>query len=623
MAKETKSAAELAREERKSRIEKAGNAQAAKKDKKNNQTAAQKRAKWLVPTIIVVVALVLALLYYFGVPHRTLSIVKYDNGGKVSIAEYEYYYKAIYNNLANTSFQYEQYYGAYYGAGAGKQMTGFDFTKTPENQECTLTEEDTGIALDPKVYGDKPTWADFIKEYSIEQAKEINSVYSAALKAGAKLTDEEKAEIDKQIEELRSTAAESNYALNAYLMQTYGRGMNEKLLREIMTKQTLASSYITAQENDITSKITEDDITKYYNDNKNEYNFVAIRYFTFDAEAAVNTEAQEATDTTEAVEATNYSDKELAEMTKKAVAEKKALAEEFYAAATADNFTSLAYQYADKDHKDYYDVNSETYNDSYTTATNVNYSSLETYFGEDIAKWAFEDGRQVGDKTMSTQTSDDGSTTFIIAIMSSLPSRDETLQPVAVRHILFSLTKDVEKTDKDGNTTTEQEAIRTKDEALAEAQKTLDAWVKTGAKEDDFIKLAAEKSEDPGSADNGGLYEDITTTSSYVKEFLDWCFADGRKVGDYGVISTEYGAHIMYMSSISDKPQWKQDVISAIASSRTDEFYQGIVTDKGFNGKLSNGLIKTVQNKIEKYAEKVVANYQAQLEASATTAAAK
>ena len=306
-------------------------------------------------------------------------------------------------------------------------------------------------------------------------------------------------------------------------------------------------------------------------------------------------------------------------MTKKAVAEKKALAEEFYAAATADNFTSLAYQYADKDHKDYYDVNSETYSDSYTTATNVNYSSLETYFGEDIAKWAFEDGRQVGDKTMSTQTSDDGSTTFIIAIMSSLPSRDETLQPVAVRHILFSLTKDVEKTDEDGNTTTEQEAIRTKDEALAEAQKTLDAWVKTGAKEDDFIKLAAEKSEDPGSADNGGLYEDITTTSSYVKEFLDWCFADGRKVGDYGVISTEYGAHIMYMSSISDKPQWKQDVISAVASSRTDEFYQGIVTDKGFNGKLSNGLIKTVQNKIEKYAEKVVANYQAQLEASATT----
>lgn len=62
MAKETKSAAELAREERKARIEKAGNAQAERKEKKENQSKAKKRAKWLVPTIIIVVALVIALL---------------------------------------------------------------------------------------------------------------------------------------------------------------------------------------------------------------------------------------------------------------------------------------------------------------------------------------------------------------------------------------------------------------------------------------------------------------------------------------------------------------------------------------------------------------------------------
>jgi len=619
MAKETKSAAELAREERKARIEKAGNAQAEKKEKKANQTKAQKRAKWLVPTIIAVVALVLALLYYFGVPQRAISVVKFDNGTKVTIAEYEYYYKAIYNNIANTSYQYEQYYGAYYGEGAGQMMTGFDYAKTPKNQECTLTEEDTGIALDEEEYGENPTWADFLKEYSIEQAKEINAVYNAALEAGAKLTDDEKAEIDDQIEELRTSAAESNYSLNAYLMQTYGRGMNEKMLRKIMTKQALASSYITAKETELTDAVTEEDILNYYKENQNEYNLVTLRYFSFDAEAATNVEAQEATDTTEAVEGTNYTDEELAEMTKENVAEKKADAEAFYNSVSASNFDSMAYEYAEEDYKDYYDTSSDMYSDTYTTAADVNYSSLESYFGEEVATWAYDSSRELGDKYMATVEEDDGCTSFIIVVMSSLPSKDDTLQPVAVRQILFALTKDVETTDEDGNTTTETQDLRTAEEALALAEETLDAWVESGAKEEDFITLAGEKSEDEGSADNGGLYEDITTTSSYVPEFLDWCFADGRKVGDYGIVETQYGAHIMYMSSISDQPQWMQDIKSTLASTATDEFYQGIIGGDDWNGKVSNGLLTRVQNRIEKYAEKVVANFTA--ESETTTAA--
>lgn len=622
MAKETKSAAELAREERKARIEKAGNAQTEKKEKKANQSKAQKRAKWLVPTIIIVIALVLALLYYFGVPQRSINVVKFDNGTKVTVAEYEYYYKAIYNNIANTSYQYEQYYGAYYGEGAGQMMTGFDYAKTPKNQECTLTEEDTGIKLDPEVYGENPTWADFLKEYAIEQAKEINAVYNAAIKAGVSLTDEEKAEIDKQIEELRSSAAENNYSLNAYLMQTYGRGMNEKMLRKIMTKQTLASSYMTAKETEFTDAVTEEDILNYYKDNQNDYNKVTLRYFSIDAEPATNVEAQEATETTEAVEGTNYTDEELAAMTKETLEAKKAEAEEFYDKVSEGNFDSLSYQYAEEDYKDYYDTESDMYSDTYTTAADVNYSSLESYFGKDVADWAYDSSRELGDKFLSTQELDDGCTSFVIVLMSSLPSKDDTLQPVSARHILFTLTKDVEVEDEDGNKTTETQELRTLEEARALAEETLDAWVESGAKEEDFIKLAAEKSEDEGSADNGGLYEGITTTSSFAPEFIDWCFADGRKVGDYGIIETSFGVHIMYMSYISDQPQWMQDISKTLATNASDEFYKGIVGDEGFNGKVSNGLLTRVQNRIEKYAEKVVANLTAQAEQAAAAATA-
>ncbi len=623
MANEAKSAAELAREERKARIGKAGDAMAEKREKKANQSKRQKRLKWIIPAVVIVIALVLGLLYYFGVPHRALSVIRFGNGEKVSIAEYEYYYKAVYNNISNSSYQYEQYYGAYYGEGAGKMMTGFDYKKTPKNQEFTLSEADTGIKLDKKEYGENPTWADFFKEYSIKQAQEITAVYNAAVKDGAKLSDDQIKEINKNIEDLRKSAAESNYSLNAYLMANYGRGMNESLLRKIMQKQALASSYIQNKSEEIQSGITDDQILAYYDEHTNEYNTVDLYFYTLEAEAAKNTEAQEVTDTTEAVEATNYTDEELAEMTKKNLEEKKAEAEAFYEKATIDNFLNLVYESVEEDMKEYFNPSSDSYNDSYTTASAVNYSTIEKSFSKDVADWAYDSSRAVGDKFMTSVKADDGCTTFIIVVLKSLPYKNDTLQPVNVRHILLALTKDEEVTDDKGNKTTETKTIRTPEEAMEQAQAILDKWVKDGAKEDDFIKLAAEKSEDPGSADNGGLIEGIYTDSSYVKPFLDWAYADGRKVGDYGVVETDYGAHIMYMSSISDKTKWQADILTAMSNDASNKFYEDIVNDKAYSEiKVSNGLIKKVQNKIEDYAARVVETFEKQSAQQAGSSAA-
>lgn len=610
MADENKSAAEIAREERKARIGKAGDAMAEKKEKKANQSKAKRRAKWLVPLAVAVVALALVLLYYFGVPHRTLSVAKFSNGTKVSVAEYEYFYKAVYNNVSNTAYQYEQYYSSFYGEGAGKMMTGFDYTKTPKNQEFTLSEEDTGITLDKEVYGEHPTWADFLTEYALKQAQETNAVYKAALKAGTKLSDEDKKEIENQIEELRKTAADSNYSLNAYLMANYGRGMNESLLRKTMTKQAIASAYINAETDKITAAVTDDDIRAYYDEHKNDYNKVDLRYFTIAAEPAKNTDD------------TNYTDDELAEMTKKTLEEKKAEAEAFYNEVTLDNFTNTVYNYVEEDMKQYFDPSSDQYNESYTTASGAASSDLSANLSEDVATWAYDESRAVGDKFMTQVEDDEGCVTFIIVVMKSLPERDDTLQPVSVRHILFALTKDEEATDDQGNKTTEKKEIRTPEEARAEAEATLDAWVASGAKEDDFSKIASEKSEDPGSADNGGLIEDIYTDSSYVEPFLNWAYADGRKVGDYGVVDTDYGSHVMYMSSISDRPKWMSDIASTIATDRSNDFYNGIVNDEGFtNARISQGLMKRVQNRIEKYASKVVSVFEQQSSASADAAA--
>lgn len=118
-----------------------------------------------------------------------------------------------------------------------------------------------------------------------------------------------------------------------------------------------------------------------------------------------------------------------------------------------------------------------------------------------------------------------------------------------VRHILIS-PKGGTKDDK-GNTTyseAEWEACR------AEAQALLDKWAAGEATEEAFAKLAMEHSADPGSKEEGGLYDDLTKDTSFVQPFKDWYLDESRQVGDTGLVKTDYGYHIMYFSAV--EPQW-------------------------------------------------------------------
>lgn len=112
---------------------------------------------------------------------------------------------------------------------------------------------------------------------------------------------------------------------------------------------------------------------------------------------------------------------------------------------------------------------------------------------------------------------------------------------VDVRHILIKPKGGT--LSEDGTTTTysEEEWNTCRDEAQA----ILDAWLAGDADEDSFAALATEKTEDTGSQSTGGLYESVWT-GMMVEEFDDWCFDETRKTGDYGLVKSPYGYHVMY-----------------------------------------------------------------------------
>ena len=110
----------------------------------------------------------------------------------------------------------------------------------------------------------------------------------------------------------------------------------------------------------------------------------------------------------------------------------------------------------------------------------------------------------------------------------------------SVRHILLQIKQDA--TDEDW------EQLRQKAQALMEQ------WAAGGATEESFAALAVEKSEDPGSCNTGGLYRGLTDNTSFLQPFKEWYLDESRQVGDYGLVKTTAGYHIMYYSGT--EPIW-------------------------------------------------------------------
>lgn len=506
-----RTSAESYRDDRKARL-----AQSAKKSQKKSE-----KSKAAAKIVKMVVAIVLAVVVAGGIVWKVLddtaaikkntTVFSLGDDIRVSEVEFTYYYSQYLNNI----YSYAQQYAMY-----GMNI-GIDPTKSPDEQNYGTDADGKEMLL-----------SDYLKNETISALQSYKILYAEAIKAGYKLTDDEQKSIDDQVEELRNTAAENKYSLNAYLKASYGKGINEKFLRKQLEMQNIVSRYQSDTSKKLTDSYSAADIKAVYDKDHSAYNAVDARTLSF----AIETLTAKDGETSE----------QLAARQKAAAAKVKAEAEAALKSCTSEKaFLEQAKK-----------KNSSTENYDAESATALNEaakSTITSYVSEDAAKWAFDSARKAGDVKLFEVGSDGNVSSYVILYINK-----GSYAPMAsnVRHILISFTDNASSSSE---ATDEQ-----KKAAKASADKIYKEWQSGAKTEDSFAALAKEKSKDTGSAADGGLISGITSSANYVESFRNWATDSSRKVGDTGIVESEYGYHIMYYSG-SDYA-WKSAIRSAKAS---------------------------------------------------------
>ena len=494
-----------------------------------------KKVKMYTIAFVVVLVILLAIAAYVGISqyirtsgvneNKTIALTVGDT--QLNNTELNYFFMDSVNNFYSQNGNYAAIFG-------------LDVTK-PLNQQV----------MDPET-GD--TWADYFVNTAKTNATSVYALYGAAVKEGFTMPEAQQNSVDSTISTLELYSTIYGYKdANQYLKAIYGSGASLESYRSYLEKTMLASAYQTAYADSLT--FTDADLRAAEADNYNKYSSYAYNYYNLPVSKFLEG------GTTDENGNTTYSDEEKAAAQQKAEAAAKSLTgEEITTAQALDAAIAALSINADND-----------------TAMSTRYDD-QSYTGinSTIAQWLSDSSRKEGDITyLANSTTDaDGKETingYYVVRFDSV--NDNTFPLKNVRHILVSFEGGT--SDDSGNITYSEEE---KAAAKATAEELLNQWKSGEATEDSFAALATEKSSDTGSTANGGLYEDIYP-NQMVASFNDWCFAEGRKAGDTGIVETQYGYHVMYFVGDSDVTYRDYQIRNELTENAVSEWYADLIAN--------------------------------------------
>lgn len=496
-------------------------------------------------TAVIAIIVVIALLFAYvatgfvrkgmaatlGWPQKTFTAYTLtDADGEkhdIKVNTYNYYFALYYNNLQSTVSSYKQY-----GIDLDEANMNVDFDKKLSEQ--TRTED-----------GKTTTWLEYVQEQVEDSIKDTYASYYKAVKENngkdPEIKDDQKKEIKDALKNYKESAHKYGYTVSGYIEAAMGHGVTKDVFVREATISYIAENYDSDHKNDSDSKTyTDKELNAYKKKNKSKLQSVDIKMFECDSEDD-------------------------------AKAFKKALK------ADGSNFAALASKYSsdDFDKKANKNTQETTYNDmarSTMEGLSVAISTADDdkkYPGLD---WLYSSDRKAGDVRQD-------STTVVYVVKPVYMSDAKT---VNVRHILIA----PESSKSSDNSSSSKSAKDCTDKEWAAAEKkakSILAKYNSGDKTSkSFAKIAKSNSSD-GNASNGGLYENIIP-NQMVPTFNAWCFDSSRKVGDVGIVKTEYGYHIMYFEGKNDQAVWKYIAQQKLAADDTQKEHDSITLKKNWFG---------------------------------------
>ncbi len=368
------------------------------------------------------------------------------------------------------------------------------------------------------------TWAEYFMDQTEEVLKQVFSFYNAAKAEGMELSEASLLEVDAFVLSATEASQRAGMTLDAYLSEYYGAGLTEELYREYLTRRLLATQYCNEKLGEIS--YSDGDYEEYYKANSASIDKVNFRVFTF-------TEENLPADSTAVTET-------------EVAAAVKALAEAFADGLTSEEiFKDRALSCAPESEKANYA------SDAATLARNISASDLAN---TSMSGWLFDGARAAGDVGVHETSAGVYTVCYFL-------SRHRDEYPLAsMRHILLSVTE-----GEDGTSD--------KDAVFASIKDIYSQWEKAGLTEESFIALATEHTDDPGSKENGGLYEAFAY-GTMVAEINDWIYGEDRKAGDSSIIETDYGYHLVWFTGYGNVA-WKEECLPGLQ----DADYYGILED--------------------------------------------
>lgn len=363
---------------------------------------------------------------------------------------------------------------------------------------------------------------------AIAYVTEVYTMRAAAEKAGFKPSEQDVLDMEAQLAEIKKTASAFGDAEEKYYSAYYGLGMTYELLYDVYYSQLIMNSYI--------SKITEETdpdektMQEFYDKNKNLFD--TVDYYYYEIYSGVEGSLSDATERATNLLASSQTVDAFKEQSKaiydSLTEEQKKLGLYMKEAAYGENYS----------YTDFHDVAFE------------------------LRDWLFSQARVEGDKKYFAVDSGDPKIGYIV-VMAYMVSPRSRAEYNTVNFMYATVATEKVK----------------EEDALDRVTKAKEEWESGEKTSDTFAKLADKFYDSSDENEDGGSYVRISK-GDMVDELDTWLFDDSRKEGDYEIIKTEGGYHLVYFVG-KDIIKWQLEVKSQMSYENVSKIYEDTSRELG------------------------------------------